>query len=166
VMLFTYAKQAAQGIRKIADLGWKPEVYLHLGSASVGATLQPAGLDKSVGIKTAGFIKDPTDPQWANDAELAPFFEWMKKYMPDANISDSLNISGYAFAQTMEQVLRQCGDDLTRENILKQASNLRDVRIGALLPGSLIATSPSDYRVVEHMVLQRFDGRVWQLVKG
>jgi branched-chain amino acid transport system substrate-binding protein len=165
VMLFTYAKQAAQGIRKIADLGWKPDVYLHLGSASVGATLQPAGLDKSVGIRTAGFIKDPTDPQWANDAELAPFFEWMKKYMPEANISDSLNISGYAFAQTMEQVLRQCGDDLTRENILKQASNLRDVRIGALLPGSLIATSPSDYRVVEHMVLQRFDGRVWQLVK-
>jgi branched-chain amino acid transport system substrate-binding protein len=165
VMLFTYAKQAAQGIRKIADLGWKPEVYLHLGSASVGATLQPAGLDKSVGIKTAGFIKDPTDPQWANDAELAPFFEWMKKYMPDANITDSLNISGYAFAQTMEQVLRQCGDDLTRENILKQASNLRDVRIGALLPGSLIGTSATDYRVVEHMVLQRFDGRVWQLVK-
>ncbi len=165
VMLFTYAKQAAQGIRKIADLGWKPEVYLHLGSASVGATLQPAGLDKSVGIKTAGFIKDPTDPQWANDAELAPFFGWMKKYMPEANISDSLNIMGYAFAQTMEQVLRQCGDDLTRENILKQASNLRDVRIGALLPGSLIATSATDYRVIEHVVLQRFDGRVWQLVK-
>ena len=164
LMLFTYAKQAAQAIRKIADLGWKPDTYLHLGSASVGATLIPAGLDKSVGIKTAGFIKDTSDPQWANDAEIAPFFDWMKKYMPDAKLEDSLNLSGWAYAQTVEQVLRQCGDDLTRENILRQATNLKNWRNPALLPGSLINTSPTDYRVVEYMKLQRFNGKVWELV--
>ena len=164
LMLFTYAKQGAQAIRKIADLGWKPDTYLHLGSASVGATLIPAGLDKSVGIKTAGFIKDTSDPQWANDAEIAPFFDWMKKYMPDAKLEDSLNLSGWAYAQTVEQVLRQCGDDLTRENILRQATNLKNWRNPALLPGSLINTSPTDYRVVEYMKLQRFNGKVWELV--
>jgi len=164
LMLFTYAKQAAQAIRKIDELGWKPDTYLHLGSASVGATLIPAGLDKSVGIKTAGFIKDPSDPQWAKDPELAPFFDWMKKYLPDAKVEDSLNISGWAYAQTLEQVLRQCGDDLTRENIMRQALNLKNWRNPALLPGSLIGTAPNDYRVVEHMKLQRFNGKVWELV--
>ena len=164
LMLFTYAKQAAQAIRKVADLGWKPDTYLHLGSASVGATLIPAGLDKSVGIKTAGFIKDTSDPQWANDAEIAPFFDWMKKYMPDAKLEDSLNLSGWAYGQTIEQVLRQCGDDLTRENIMRQALNLKNWRNPALLPGSLISTSPSDYRVVEFMKLQRFNGKVWELI--
>ena len=164
LMLFTYAKQAAQAIRKIADLGWKPDTYLHLGSASVGATLIPAGLDKSVGIKTAGFIKDTSDPQWANDAEIAPFFDWMKKYMPDAKLEDSLNLAGWAYGQTIEQVLRQCGDDLTRENILRQALNLKNWRNPALLPGSLISTSPTDYRVVEFMKLQRFNGKVWESI--
>ena len=164
LMLFTYAKQAAQAIRKVADLGWKPDTYLHLGSASVGATLIPAGLDKSVGIKTAGFIKDTSDPQWANDAEIAPFFDWMKKYMPDAKLEDSLNLAGWAYGQTIEQVLRQCGDDLTRENIMRQALNLKNWRNPALLPGSLISTSPTDYRVVEFMKLQRFNGKVWELI--
>ena len=164
LMLFTYAKQAAQAIRKIADLGWKPDTYLHLGSASVGATLIPAGLDKSVGIKTAGFIKDTSDPQWANDAELAPFFAWMKQYMPDARLEDSLNLAGWAYGQTIEQVLRQCGDDLTRENIMRQALSLKNWRNPALLPGSQINTSPSDYRVVEYMKLQRFNGKVWELI--
>ena len=164
LMLFTYAKQAAQAIRKIADLGWKPDTYLHLGSASVGATLIPAGLDKSVGIKTAGFIKDTSDPQWANDAELAPFFDWMKKYLPDAKLEDSLNLAGWAYSQTLEQVLRQCGDDLTRENILRQATNLKNWRNPALLPGSLINTSPTDYRVIEFMKLQRFNGKIREFV--
>ena len=164
LMLFTYAKQAAQAIRKVWDLSWKPDTYLHLGSASVGATLIPAGLDRSVGIKTAGFIKDTTDPQWANDAELKPFFEWMKKYMPDAKLEDSLNLAGWAYAQTLEQVLRQCGDDLTRENILRQATNLKNYRNPALLPGTLINTSPADYRVIKTMKLQRFNGKVWELI--
>ncbi|MEI8304972.1 MAG: ABC transporter substrate-binding protein [Burkholderiales bacterium] len=164
LMLFTYSKQAAQAIRKISDIGWKPDTYLHLGSASIGATLTPAGLDRSVGIKTAGFMKDATDPQWANDPFMRNWLEWMKKYMPDANIADSLNLAGYAYAQTLEQVLRQCGDDLTRENIMRQAANLKDYRNEALLPGSLINTSPTDYRVIEYMKLQRFNGKVWEFV--
>ena len=164
LMLFTYAKQAAQAIRKVSDMGWKPDTYLHLGSASVGATLIPAGLDKSVGIKTAGFIKDTSDPQWASDAELAPFFDWMKTYMPEAKLEDSLNLAGWAYAQTLEQVLRQCGDDLTRENILRQATNLKNWRNPALLPGSLINTGPNDYRVVKYMKLQRFNGKIWEFV--
>ena len=164
VMLFTYAKQGAQAIRKIFDLGWKPDTYLHLGSASVGATLTPAGLDRSVGIKTAGFMKDATDKQWANDAELKPFFEFMKKYMSEANLNDSLNLAGWAYAQMIEQVLRQCGDDLTRENIVRQAANLKDFRNPALLPGSLINTSPTDYRVVKYMKMQRFSGQIWEFL--
>ena len=164
LMLFAYAKQAAQAIRKVSDMGWKPDTYLHLGSASVGATLIPAGLDKSVGIKTAGFLKDVTDPQWGQDAELAPFFDWMKKYMPDAKLEDSLNLAGWAYAQTIEQVLRQCGDDLTRENIIRQAANLKSYRNPALLPGSLINTAPNDYRVVKYMKLQRFNGKIWEPV--
>ena len=164
VMLFTYAKQGAQAIRKIFDLGWKADTYLHLGAASVGATLTPAGLDRSVGIKTAGFMKDATDKQWANDAELKPFFEFMKKYMPEANLNDSLNLAGWAYAQMIEQVLRQCGDDLTRENIVRQAANLKDFRNPALLPGSLINTSPTDYRVVKYMKMQRFSGQIWEFI--
>jgi branched-chain amino acid transport system substrate-binding protein len=92
------------------------------------------------------------------------WLEWMKKYMPDANIADALNLIGYAYAQTLEQVLRQCGDDLTRENIMRQAANLKDYRNEALLPGSLINTSPTDYRVIEYMKLQRFNGKVWEFV--
>ena len=164
LMLFTYAKQAAQAIRKISDMGWKPDTYLHLGSASIGATLTPAGLDRSVGVKTAGFMKDATDPQWANDPFIKGWVEWMKKYMPDANLSDSLNLAGYAYAQTLEQVLKQCGNDLTRENIMKQAASLKDYRNEALLPGSLINTSATDYRVIEYMKLQRFNGKVWEFV--
>jgi branched-chain amino acid transport system substrate-binding protein len=163
-MLFAYAKQAAQAIRKVAEFNWKPDTYLHLGSASVGATLIPAGLDKSVGIKTAGFLKDVTDPQWAQDPELLPFFDWMKKYMPDAKLEDSLNLAGWAYAQTIEQVLRQCGDDLTRENIIRQAANLKNYRNPALLPGSLINTAATDYRVVKYMKLQRFNGKIWEFV--
>lgn len=163
VMMFAYSKQCAQAIRKIHDIEWRPDVYLHLGSASVGATLQPAGLDRSVGVRTAGFIKDTTDPQWLTDSELKPFFEFFKKYMPDTNLSDSLNLAGWAYCLTLEQVLKQCGDDLSRENIMRQAANLKDYRNPALLPGSLINTSPTDYSVITYMKVQRFDGKIWQM---
>jgi branched-chain amino acid transport system substrate-binding protein len=162
LMIFAYAKQAAQAIRKYNEIGWKPDVYLHLGSASVGATLMPAGLQNSVGIKTALFMKDVTDPQWTNDAELKPFFEWMKKYLPDGKLEDSLNLAGWAYGHTLEQVLRQCGDDLTRENIMRQAANLKGYRNPALLPGTLIDTSPTDYRVIETMKIGRFNGKIWE----
>jgi len=164
LFLFTYAKQAAQAIGKMDDLAWKPVTYLHLGAASVGATFKPAGLDKSKGILSAGFMKDVTDPKWADDPDVRTWLAWMKDNLPMADINDSLNVAGYAYAQTLEQVLRQAGDDLTRENIMKQAASLKDFRLGLLLPGSLINTSPTDYRVIRYMKLQRFNGRSWDFV--
>jgi branched-chain amino acid transport system substrate-binding protein len=164
LFLFTYAKQAAQAIGKMDDLAWKPVTYLHLGAASVGATFKPAGLDKSKGILSAGFMKDVTDPKWADDPDVKAWLAWMKENLPASDINDSLNEAGYAYAQTLEQVLRQAGDDLTRENIMKQAASLKDFRLGLLLPGSLINTSPTDYRVIRTMKLQRFNGRSWDFV--
>ena len=165
LFLFTYSKQAAQAIGKMDDLAWKPVTYLHLGAASVGATFKPAGLDKSKGILSAGFMKDVTDPKWADDPDVKTWLAWMKDNLPMADINDSLNVAGYAYAQTLEQVLRQAGDDLTRENIMKQAASLKDFRLGLLLPGSLINTSPTDYRVIRYMKLQRFNGRSWDFVE-
>ena len=162
-MLFAYAKQTSQAIRKISDLGWKPKIYIHLGSASVGATLEPAGLDRSVGVRTAGFIKDPSDPQWNDDPAMKAFKDFMRQYLPDGNVADALNIMGFAAAKTMEQVLRQCGDNLTRENVMHEAANLKDFRLDELLPGSIINTSPTDFRVVEYMKLQTFNGKIWEL---
>jgi branched-chain amino acid transport system substrate-binding protein len=164
LFMFTYAKQGAQAIRKTFDIGWHPDKYIHLGAASVAATFVPAGLEKSVGVKTAGFIKDATDPKWADDADVRAWRAWMTKNLPEADLNDSINVAGYSFAQTLEQVLRQCGDDLSRENIMRQAANLHDFRLPMLLPGSLINTSPTQYRVITYMKLQRFDGKGWAFV--
>ncbi len=161
LFLFTYAKQAAQAITKLDDLNWKPRTYLHLGAASVGATFKPAGLDKSKGILSAGFLKDVTDPKWANDDDVKEWAAWMKENMPGAEMTDSLNEAGYMYAKTLEQVLKQCGDDLTRENIMRQAASLKDFHLALLLPGSTINTSPTDYRVIKYMKLQRFNGKSW-----
>jgi branched-chain amino acid transport system substrate-binding protein len=164
LFLFTYAKQAAQAIGKMDDLAWKPTTYLHLGAASVGATFKPAGLEKSKGILTAGFMKDVTDPQWKDDPDVKAWVAWMKENMPGAELSDSLNAAGYAYAQTLEQVVRQAGNDLTRDNIMRQAANLKNFRVGLLLPDSRINTSPTDYRVITYMKLQRFNGTSWDYV--
>jgi len=164
LFLFTYSKQAAQAIAKLDDLNWKPTTYLHLGAASVGATFKPAGLEKSKGILSAGFLKDVTDPKWVNDDDVREFFAWMKENLPQAEPSDSLNEAGYMYAKTLEQALRQAGDDLTRENIMKQAASLKDFRLPLLLPGSTINTSPTDYRVIKTMRLQRFNGTTWDFV--
>jgi branched-chain amino acid transport system substrate-binding protein len=166
LFLFTYAKQAAQAITKLDDLAWKPRTYLHLGAASVGATFKPAGLDRSTGILSAGFLKDVTDPKWANDQDVKDWMAWMKENMPAAELSDSLNEAGYMYAKTLEQVLRQCGDDLTRENIMRQAANLKDFHLPLLLPGSTINTSASDYRVIQYMKLQRFNGKSWDFAEN
>ena len=144
--------------RKIDDLNWKPETYLHLGAASVGATFKPAGLDKSTGIMSAGFMKDVTDPKWADDPDVKAWLDWMNDNMPGADINDSLNVAGYSFAQTIEQVLKQCGDNLTRENIMKQAANLKDFRVGpaaAGQPHQHVAHGLSRHQVHEAAALQR-----------
>jgi branched-chain amino acid transport system substrate-binding protein len=164
LFVFTYAKQATQAIGKMDDLAWKPVTYLHLGAAWVGATFKPPGLERSKGILTAGFMKDVTDPKWADDADVKAWLAWMKENLPSTDVNDSLNVAGYAYARTLEQVLRQAGHDVTRENIMKQAANLKDLRLGLLLPGSLINTSPTDYRVIKYMKLQRFNGKSWDFV--
>ena len=165
LLLVTYSKQAAQAIAKLDDLNWKPTTYLHLGAASIGGTFKPAGLEKSKGILSAGFLKDVTDPRWADDEDVKTFFTWMKENLPQAEISDSLNTAGYMYAKTLEQVLRQAGDDLTRENIMKQAASLKDFKLPLLLPGSTINTSATDYRVVKYMKLQRFNGKSWEFAE-
>ncbi len=146
------------------DIGWKPLHYLNNVSNSVGSVLAPAGLDKAVGIliTVAYYLKDPTDPQWVKDAGYLEWLAWMKKYNPDGNLTDTFNVYGYTVAQTLAQVLKQCGDDLTRENIMKQAANL-DFELPMLLPGIRIKTSPDDFFPIEQEQLARWDGKTWVL---
>jgi branched-chain amino acid transport system substrate-binding protein len=159
----TTPKFAAQAIRKAYDIGWKPVHYLNNVSISVGSVLTPAGLDKSVGLITAAYLKEPTDARWANDKGLEPFRNFMKQYMPDANIADNFNIYGYTVGSTLVAALKQCGDDLTRENVMKQSASLKNLRLETLLPGITITTTPSDYAPIEAVQLQRFNGKQWEL---
>jgi len=156
-------KFAAQAIRKSYDIGWQPLRLLVNVSASVASVLVPAGLDKSVGLTTALYLKDPTDPQWQKDKAFKDWVEWMKKYYPQGDLTDSFNVYGYSVAQTLVQVLRQCGDDLTRENVMRQAANLKNLRLPMLLPGVEVNTAADDYYPIEQMQLARFDGKRWVL---
>jgi branched-chain amino acid transport system substrate-binding protein len=156
-------KFAAQAIRKLSDINWKPMHVLTFVSSSVGGTLRPAGLDKSVGIVSVGILKDPNDPQWDNDPGMKEWRTWMDKYYADGDRSDGANIYGYLIAQTLMQVLRQCGNNLSRENIMHEAANLHDLELPLLLPGIRISTSPTDYRPVKQMQPVRFNGRNWDL---
>ncbi len=167
-VMFTIAtpKFAAQAIRKVADIGWQPLHIVNNVSSSVGAVLTPAGLDKSVGVVTALYMKDPTDPQWESDEGMRRWHEFMAKYMPNADVSDFLHVFGYGAAQLMELVLRNAGDDLSRENLLKQATSLKDVQLDTMLPGILINTGPDDYFLIEQLQLARFDGKRWVLFGG
>jgi ABC-type branched-subunit amino acid transport system substrate-binding protein len=134
VVSFTTPKPAAQAINKIAELNWKPLQILPNVAASVASVIKPAGFENAQGIVSAHYLKDPADPNWENDAGMKQFLAFMTKEYPDGNKLDVLNITGYAFAQTLEQVLKQCGDNLTRENIMKQAASLKDFRTEVLLP--------------------------------
>jgi branched-chain amino acid transport system substrate-binding protein len=159
----TTPKFAAQAIRKVYDIGWKPVHYLNNVSISVGSVLQPAGLEKSIGIITAGYQKEHSDPRFANDAGMNKWRAFMKKYMPDGNLDDNFNVYGYGVGQTLVQALKQCGDNLTRENVMRQAASLKNVQIDTLLPGITISTSSTDYAPIEAVQLQKFDGKRWEL---
>ena len=161
--IFATPKFAAQAIRKTADIGWKPLQFLNNVSASVASVLQPAGLDKSVGLITLAYLKDPTDPQWSKDKGFKDWVEWMKKYYPQGDLADNLNVYGYSAAQTLIQVLKQCGDNLTRENVMKQAAAIKNLELPMLLPGIKLNTGPADYYPIEQMQLARFDGKRWVL---
>jgi branched-chain amino acid transport system substrate-binding protein len=155
-------KFAAQAIRKMAEIGWKPTHFLNSVSASVSATMKPAGFDNGQGVISAQYLKDPTDPQWKNDPDIKAWNAFLDKYYPDANRSDAFVIYGYAVSQTMVQVLKQCGDDLTRANVMKQAANLHDVVVAGLLPGVKINTSPTDFAPLSQLQLIRFKGQTWE----
>jgi branched-chain amino acid transport system substrate-binding protein len=156
-------KAAAQAIRKVADLGWKPAHYLANVSASVASTLKPAGLDNSKDIITAAYLKDPTDPQWASAPDFLEWKAWMEKYMPGANLSDASYVYAYAVSATMRHVLTACGDELTRANLMKQAASMKDLVVPLLLPGIKINTSPTDFYPIQSVQLARFDGETWKL---
>ncbi len=156
-------KAAAQAIRKVADLGWKPIQYLANVSASVAAVLKPAGYENSKGIVTAAYLKDATDPQWADYPDFKEWQAWMKKYLPDANPADSGNVYAYAVSSTMKYVLTQCGDELTRANLMKQAASMRNLEVPLLLPGIKINTSPTDFYPIQSVRLAKFDGEKWAL---
>ncbi len=158
----TTPKFAAQAIKKAAEIGWKPVHYLNNVSSSVGSVLTPAGLANAVDIITTAYIKDPTDPQWANDKGFQDWVAFMKKYLPAGNLADGFNVYGYTVAQGLVQVLKQAGDNLTRENVMKQAASL-DITLPMLLPGVNVKTAADDFYPIEREQLARFDGKTWVL---
>jgi ABC-type branched-subunit amino acid transport system substrate-binding protein len=160
----TTPKFAAQAIRKVYDIGWRPLHFLNNVSVSIESVLKPAGLDKSVGIISSAYIKDPNDPQWADSADLKEWLVWMDKYHPRGNKGEQFNIYGYAVAFTLAEVLRRSGDDLTRENVMKQAASLDNLAVPLLLPGITISTGPDDFYPIEQLQLQRFNGETWDLI--
>lgn len=160
---FSGPKFAAQAIRKVYDMGWRPLHVLLGASRSVSSVLRPAGFDKSVGIITSAFLKDPSDPYWKDDPSMKAFLTWLVKYYPDGDPGEYYNVSGYSYAQTLVQVFKQCGDDLTRENVMRQAANLKNLELPMLLPGIRINTTQTDYLPIRQIRLQRFDGKQWVL---
>jgi branched-chain amino acid transport system substrate-binding protein len=159
----TTPKFAAQAIRAAYDTGWKPTQYLNNVSSSIGAVFTPAGLEKSAGLITTEYLKDPTGKNWADDGAVKEFVAFMKKYYPDGDIADRSAIYGYTVAHALEQVLKQCGDELTRENVMKQAASMKGFRIETLLPGITVRTGPDDYAPLQAVQLQRFDGKQFEL---
>jgi len=156
----TTPKFAAQAVRKAYDIDWRPLEILNNVSISIGAVLEPAGLDKSTGLLSAQYYKDPADPATAQEPAMREWDAFMKKYYPEGNTADAFNVYGYLAAQTMVQVLKQCGNDLTRENVMRQAANL-NLALPLLQPGITISTGPKDFFPIKQMRLQRFDGKRW-----
>jgi branched-chain amino acid transport system substrate-binding protein len=156
-------KAAAQGIRKAAEIDWKPVHYLNNVSASVAAVMKPAGFDNAQGIITAAYIMDATDKAWDNNEEMKAWRAWMDKNMPQANKADLNHIYGYAVAALMTETLKRCGNEMTRANLMKQAASFQKYRLPLLLPGITINTSPTDFYPIQAVQLQRFKGETWEL---
>src|ERR1700678_1228424 len=156
-------KFAAQAIKKNAELGWHPVHIVDINATSVGAVLQPAGLEASKGLISVNYGKDPLDPTWKNDAGMKRYFYFMAKYYPEGDKNSNFNTYGYSTAQLLVHVLKQCGDDLTRENVMKQATNLKNVELDLSLPGMKANTTANDYRVNKQMQMMQFNGERWEL---
>jgi len=159
----TTPKFAAQAIKKLAEMDWHPLHIVSNVSASVGGVIKPAGFENSQGILSATYAKDASDPQWDNDPGMQKFYAFLKEYYPDGNRLDGSVVYGYGAAQTMVQVLKQCGDDLTRANVMKQAANLKNFAPDTLLPGITINTSPTDFAPIKQLQMMRFKGEKWDL---
>jgi len=155
-------KFAAQAIKTVAEIEWKPLHFLNNVSSSISATIRPAGVDNSQGIISSAWLKDPTDPQWKDDADIKSWNAFLDKYYPEANRADANVIYGYAVAQTMVHVLQQCGNNLTRANVMKQAASMHDYTVAGLLPGVKINTSASDFAPVSQLQLMRLKGDTWE----
>jgi branched-chain amino acid transport system substrate-binding protein len=156
-------KFAAQAIKKVAEVGWKPLHFLNNVSASVGSVIRPAGYENAQDIISAAYLKDASDPQWNDDPGMKEFYAFMTKDFPEGDKLDGGTVVGYGVAQTLVQVLKQCGDNLTRENIMKQAANIKDFRTEVLLPGIKVNTSPTDFAPISQLQLMKFKGEKWGL---
>jgi branched-chain amino acid transport system substrate-binding protein len=154
-------KFAAQAIRKAHEIGWTPLLFITNASSSISGVLKPAGLENSVGVMAAGFLKAPGDPIWANDNDVKDYLEFMKKWNPQDNPDDSLATVAYANATMLRHVLEDCGDELTRDNVMKQVANIHDVRLPLHLPHVVLKTTPQDLSAFKSLQLQRFDGEKW-----
>jgi ABC-type branched-subunit amino acid transport system substrate-binding protein len=156
-------KFAAQAIKKIAEIGWKPLHFLNNVSASVGSVIKPAGYENSQDIISAAYLKDASDPQWNNDPGMKEFYAFLEKDFPEGNKLDGSVVVGYGVSQTVVKVLQMCGDNLTRENVMKQAASLKDFRTEVLLPGIKINTGPTDFAPISQLQLMKFKGEKWEL---
>jgi branched-chain amino acid transport system substrate-binding protein len=156
-------KQAAQAIKKISELNWHPVQIVDINATSVGAVMKPAGLEAAKGVISVNYGKDPLDPTWKDDPGMKKYFDFMAKYYPDGDKDSNFNTYGYATTQLLIHVLKQCGDNLTRENVMKQAASLKDVTTDIALPGIKANTSPTDYRVNKQLQMMKFNGERWEL---
>ena len=163
VVLFTTPKSGAQAIKKLGEMNWKPLTIIANVSASTAAVMRPAGIENSQGVISAAYAKDASDPQWASDPGLGAYKELLAKYLPETNPIDSSALTGYNIATTMVEVLKRCGDDLTRANIMKQAASLKQFPQGGLLPGVTVTTAADDFQPIEQLQLMQFKGERWQL---
>src|SRR5437868_4194446 len=158
----TTPKFAAQSIKKMAEIEWKPLHLLNNVSASIGSVMKPAGFENAQGIISSTYLMDPNDPQWKNDAGMKAWNEFLDKYYPEANRADASVMYAYIVAQGLEHVLKACGDNLTRENVMKQAASIRDLELRGLLPGVKVNTSATDFAPLSQLQLQRFKGDTWE----
>lgn len=154
-------RMAAQTIRRVYDIGWKPLHIVIFAGANIPTVLKPAGLDKSLGLISAGWVMQPGDRRWEDDPEYQAYLAFMKQYYPGGDPDDPANLAGYGWAYALAHVLDQCGDDLTREKLMYQATHIKDFHVPGMLPGIVMNTSPADYRPVRRFILQRFDGQSW-----
>jgi branched-chain amino acid transport system substrate-binding protein len=159
----TTPKFAVQAIKKAGEIGWKPVHYLNNVSVSIGSVMKPAGLENGQDIITAQYLKDPVDPQWSSAPDYLAWKSFMAKYMPSASLSEAFHVYGYAVSQTLIAVLKKCGDNLSRENIMKQAASLKDLEVPLLLPGIKVNTSATDFYPIQSVRLAKFKGEAWQL---